>query len=308
MDRLERIFEIQKNFSKKYHEYQNIDIDNLEQKQAQTKEYILCLIKEATEILDEINWKQHKLNKQKILEDNIIEESIDSWKFLLNIIQLWGFDHNKFYDEFERKSIVVAQKFEQEKLLKFSNKENIAICDIDGILYPWPETFLEFITEREFNPFNEVRFNNLEEFEKYFDLKKQLELKDAYRKSGIKANADVVDGAIEFTYKLKELGYTIILVTARPYQKYQRIYADTLQWLNKHDIKFDAIIWNEDKEKYLIENFPSAKFIIEDDYKNALKLSNAGFKVFLKNTIYNENFNIENTKISRFDKFEEIEL
>ncbi len=303
MDRLKRIFDIQKNFTNKYHEYQNIDVDNLEQKQQQTKEYILCLIKESTEILDEINWKQHKLNKQKILEDNIIEESIDSFKYLLNIIQLWNFDDNKFFDEFERKSIVVAQKFEQEKLLKFSNKEKVAILDIDGILYPWPKEFLRFCLYYNIN----YKFKNLYDFESSIDLSERLKIKDEYRKSGIKATANVIDGAVEFTNKLKELGYTIILVTARPYQKYQRIYADTLQWLNNHKIQFDAIIWEEQKEKYLIEKFPNAKFVVEDDIENALILSRNGFKVYLKNTIYNES-KATTENIIRFNNFNEIEL
>lgn len=308
MDRLERIFEIQKNFNDNYLKFKNIDVNNEHDKQKQTNETVLCLIKEATEILDETNWKSHKLNKKNILQNNIIEESIDTFKYLLNILQIWGFDHNQFYDEFERKSIVVSQKWEQEKLLKFSNKENIAILDIDGIIFPWPEVFLEFCKEPIFLGANITSSpKDLFEFEKRFDLKKQLELKDAYRKSGIKATAQVVNGAVEFTHKLKQLGYTIILVTARPYKKYQRIYADTLQHLNSHNVKFDAIIWEEDKEKYLIENFPNAKFIVEDDSKNAIKLYEAGFKVYLKNTIYNKKVSTENTTITRFNNFDEID-
>jgi len=284
MSDLKRIFDLQRNYEKKFLEFKRIDLERItkEEKQAYTKEWLLCLIKEATEVLDCINWKDHKLQKFEVNRSNLIEELIDVFKFYLAIVTLWDVDEKAFSEAFERKSIVVAQKFEQEKLLYFKNYTKVCALDIDGILYPWPETFVEFC-KANYEKLKTATFEDIE------NLNIKSRLKDEYRTSGIKAKAGVIDGASEFTNLLKEKGYTIVLITSRPYQKYQRIYADTLEWLNRHNIKFDAIIWEEHKEDYLAKNLSNVEFVVEDDPDNIQKLVNYDFQVFGKKTQYNEN-------------------
>jgi len=289
------MFEMQRQFERKFLEFKGIDLDKItkEQAQAYTKEWSLALIKEATEVLDCINWKDHKIEQHDINESNLIEELIDVFKYYLAIVTLWGIDHEHFMHEFERKSVVVAQKFEQEKLLQIKNKqvdEKVCAIDIDGILYPWPEAFVRFYTLRYPNLLD-VPFTVIEKMPIFYQLKEE------YRLSGVKAREDVLPGAADFTQHLKDCGYTIILLTSRPYQKYQRIYADTLEWLNTHHIAFDAIIWNENKEKYLHEHFPHISFIVEDDAKNIVQLAGYGFKVFAKRTSYNSHLQGPSTQV-----------
>ena len=86
--------------------------------------------------------------------------------------------------------------------------------------------------------------------------------------------------------------YNVVLLTARPYKKYFRIYSDTLKWLKDNNICYDAIVFDEEKEKYIINNFDPKQvaFCIDDDINNANKLSDSGFKVYLKKNlgIYSE--------------------
>lgn len=293
MSDLKRIFDLQKNYEKKFLEFKNINLENItkEERQQYTKEWILCLIKEATEVLDCINWKDHKLQKFEVNRSNLVEELIDVFKFYLAIVTLWDINDKDFHEAFERKSIVVAQKFEQEKLLFFKNYTKICALDIDGILYPWPEAFVDFCNAN-FAEFDGIA--TFKEIETNPNIRNKL--KNEYRLSGIKATAGVIEGASEFTNLLKEKGYTIILLTSRPYQKYQRIYADTLEWLNKHDIKFDAIIWEDQKEDYLAKNLPYVEFVIEDDAENIAKLVSYGFKVWGKMTPYNSSTRINGVR------------
>ena len=292
MNELKRIFDLQRNYEKKFLEFKNIDLEHItkEEKQAYTKEWLLCLIKEATEVLDCINWKDHKLQKFEVNRSNLVEELIDVFKFYLAIVTLWDVSDTDFFEAFERKSIVVAQKFEQEKLLFFKNYTKVCALDIDGILYPWPETFVEFYQSQ----YPDLKNFSFEDIERKPSIRSKL--KDEYRLSGIKSRAEVIKGAPEFTNLLKEKGYTIILLTSRPYQKYQRIYADTLEWLNKHNIKFDAIIWEEHKEEYLAKNLSNIEFVIEDDKENIAKLKSYGFKVFGKMTKYNSSARIDGVR------------
>jgi dimeric dUTPase (all-alpha-NTP-PPase superfamily) len=67
--------------------------------EAKFKDHVLLMIKEVTEILDEINYKPHVHNKKPINKDHIIEELVDTFKFLLNLMLIM--DVQPY--EFERK-------------------------------------------------------------------------------------------------------------------------------------------------------------------------------------------------------------
>lgn len=281
-DKLCEIFNIQKQFERKFLEYENQNIDDisLDKRQEYTKEWILSLIKECTEVLDCINWKKHKITKEKINKSNLTEELVDVFKFFLAICIIWDIDEKVLHEEFIRKSLVVDQKFEQEKLMNLKLKKDSKMCalDIDGVLFPWPDVYMKFV-EINYPEYSKYSFEELE------SMPIKQEIKDAYRMSGIKSAADCINGASDFTKKLRKAGYKIILLTSRPYEKYFRIYADTLQWISKNNIIFDAIIWNHEKEKYLYENFKGMiKFVVEDDDENIKKLRNYGFKVFKKDS------------------------
>ncbi len=284
MCKLEQMYEIQKNFTKKFFKIKTgTDFNKIKENKKElvkwNKEYILALIKEVTEILDELDWKSHTSKDSQSINDNILEESIDVLKYLFGLMMINGFSVDDIFNKFLDKSLVVEAKFKQEiELNEILNKnKKIAIIDIDGILASWPKTFINFV--------NEKTNNN---FKSYKDLRNNLErllmfnLKEQYRLSGIKKEMDVLFDATKFTKFLKKENYSIIIVTARPYEKYFRIYSDTLNWLNKNNILYDAIIWKQEKEKYIIEHFKkeNVAFCIDDDIDNINKLTTSGFKTF----------------------------
>ena len=285
-DKLKKIFGIQREFTKKFFfEKFNIDYKDIKNDKDMrvlwSKDYILSTIKEVTEILDEMDWKNHTAKDDSEIHDNILEEAIDTMKYLFGLLLINGFDEDDIYKKFIDKSQVVDAKYEQEKsklrIKEHSNK--IIFVDIDGVLAKWPERYIQFVNEKE-----GTNFDNLTSLLSNVENKRQLELKEQYRLSGIKKNLDVIDGSVKFLSDLKESGYDIVLLTARPYKRFFRIYSDTLEWLNKNGFVYDNIIFDEKKEKYIIKNFKkdNVKFIIDDDISNAKKLAENGFKVYLK--------------------------
>ncbi len=82
-------------------------------KEEQTKIFVLHLLSEISEILNELNFKQHK-KLHSVNVDNILEESIDTFKYLLNILLVWDIDAKKFIEEFNRKSDSVEKRFDIE--------------------------------------------------------------------------------------------------------------------------------------------------------------------------------------------------
>lgn len=286
MDKLKRIFEVQKDFTEKFFNKQGLTIEdvrnNKELKVKWNKEYVLALSKEVYEVLDEIDWKMHTSKKSEDVNDNVLEECVDVLKYLFGIIQLNGFSVDDLYEKFMDKSKVVEAKFKQEEVMekiKASDKK-IAFIDIDGVLADWPGGFLKW-----------AGYESLAQFKNQVDKKEQYRIKAEYRTCGVKALLDVLQGAKEFMKRTCKK-YNVVLLTARPYKKYFRIYSDTLQWLKNNDICYDAIVFNEEKEKYIINNFDPAQvaFCLDDDITNANKLHDSGFKVFLKKNlgIYSE--------------------
>src|SRR3990167_6711192 len=82
---LEEMFQEQKDFQKLFYP---IDSLSEEQKVVLSKEYILSCHKELSEVLDSLPWKLHRKNKGDVFysREQTLEEIIDSFKYLLNVI------------------------------------------------------------------------------------------------------------------------------------------------------------------------------------------------------------------------------
>jgi len=111
-NQLEEIFKRQKKFQINFYDPDNLDI---EEKITLSKEYILSVHKELSEVLDTFTWKSHvKYDKKGVNKDELLEEVIDSFKFLLNIPIIWGIDSEKFYEMFLKKSEIVEERFKKQ--------------------------------------------------------------------------------------------------------------------------------------------------------------------------------------------------
>tara|TARA_R110000744_G_scaffold3594_2_gene13548 strand:+ start:10566 stop:11498 length:933 start_codon:yes stop_codon:yes gene_type:complete len=278
-DKLKEIFELQKGFTEKFFQSKHgLTIEDIisdkELKIKWNKEYILALSKEVYEVLDEIDWKMHTTKKTEDVNDNVLEECVDVLKYLFGIIQLNGFSVDELYEKFIDKSNVVEAKFKQEKVMQKikASEKKIAFIDIDGVLADWPGGFLEW-----------SGYDSLSDFKRLVDKKEQYRIKSEYRTCGVKAKLNVLDGAKQFMKDACKK-YSVVLLTARPYKKYFRIYSDTIKWLKDNGICYDAIVFDEEKEKYIINNFDPEQvaFCIDDDINNANKLNDSGFEVYLK--------------------------
>lgn len=296
---MDKMFEIQRNFTKKlFEEKYNIDFDDISNKDklSFSKEYILSATKELFEVLDELPaWKTHRFskNREDLNKDNLLEEIVDSFKFILNLMIINGFTSEEFMNKFLDKSKIVDIRYNQEKELLASANSNdkYAVFDIDGVLNNYPKCFMDFIEKEGYN------YNTPEEFKSENLLAYEM-LKHRYRQSGVKASIPVNTKNASLINHFKSKGYKIILLTARPYKKYSRIFNDTIEWLNKNDIYYDYIFFNENKERLLLENFKSdsIEIIIDDDINNVRLLQKYFKNVFLYMNPYNNYFNFSDIR------------
>lgn len=293
MDKLKEIFEIQNKFTKKlFKEKFNIDdvkeiSNNSKQRVKWSKEYIISVQSKAIEFLEQMNWKMHLDKNEMFVKDNYLEIGVDILKYTFGLLIINGFNDEEIYNKFLEKSEVVEEKVRAQAAINNIKRESykkIAFVDIDGVMGNWTKKYLSFI-----NNMYGTNYDNLYEAEHGFtDLQTKYITKKEFRISGLKRELELMDDAKLFLDKLKENNYYIVLVTARPYKQVNKLYYDTMVWLKNNNLQYDTVIFDEQKEKFIIDHFSNTRkysFIIDDDIDNCNRVSKNGFTTYFK---YNE--------------------
>jgi len=262
-----------------------------EQRQYWHEKYTLLINKELMEVLDETEFKPHrKITGKKTVRSNLTEELVDVFKYWMCLCQAHGVTANEIMNEYHRKSNVVKQRFFQERVLKYDGK--IVGVDIDGVLADYPRSFVEFINEQLGTTYDYRTITSYNIAEQLgLSTEECARLKHLYRDSGQKRFIPVIEGARQFLDELKYMGYTVVLLTSRPIDKYKRIFADTQYWLAENKLHYDAILFDESKGERLLNEFGRDKveFFIDDHAPFANGISEAGFRCYLINKPYNIN-------------------
>lgn len=253
--------------------------------------YTLALFREVGEVLDTVDWKIHRKENKPVIKSNTLEELVDCLKYWMCLCQLHGFTPEDVEYGYYQKSSVVEQRHKQEiRESVLESGQPVAGIDIDGILADYPRSFVEFINE--FKGTN-YRVEDVKDYNIYASLgipaEEGLHLKDQYRQTGQKRFIPVIPGAKEFLDSLREAGYKVVLLTARPYQKYNRIFSDTMEWLARNELHYDTIIFDKDKEERLVKDFGAENiaFFVDDVSGNANAIAKLGIPCYLVSRPYN---------------------
>lgn len=88
-------------------------------------------------------------------------------------------------------------------------------------------------------------------FDTTYEVWKDIKL--AYRQGGMKRSMPVKGWARSLTEELHEMGAEIWVNTTRPYLRLDNIDPDTRFWLAKNEIRFDYLMYDEDKYSQLLD-------------------------------------------------------
>ena len=175
-----------------------------------------------------------------------------------------------------------------------------AIFDIDGVLNYYPQTYIDFC-----NNVYGYNFKTLLEIKETLSYIKYNELKDAYRLSTYKHNAELRDGAKEVIDYLVKNDYLIYIVTARKLFEKNQL-EQTILWLRRNKIHYDYIYCTIKKDFTIFEKFDNIDILVEDTISNIQKIKEKTNSTTIFNVINNENKNIRCDGAIRINSLREI--
>ena len=282
--------------------------EGFEEQSDLTQHMVLCIMSELDEILSTVHWKHHRNIPVKPNPQQTLSECVDVFKYLITIVQAWGFTEKDFIDAFWKKSMVVRQRRTSEFLKNVDGKT--AVIDIDGVICDHSQGFLTWLRKSYVlsNGQSEKLYNK-EKKQGYIDTitrhdlgvtpPEWQELKHEFRISGYKEYMPVFDDAKEFLTKLKNKGIVTVLLTSRPIDRYPNLYADTVAWLEREQLPYDIIWWSYDKADHVVENLPNPLFAVDNDLDQAHKFDSSDIPVYwlcrrkenMKDFIFSESLN-----------------
>jgi len=258
-----------------------------------TEKYLLGLVSEIDEILDEIKWKRHRRRDSKTLRrDNIGLELADVFKYSLCLFDLWGFSKDEMLDIVQQKGRMLDFKLKMEFKGKLSKGTKVVIIDIDGVVADLNGSFGEWvkkskgidISEKDmYNSTKQDQFVPLH-YPEYNTLKIEFESTGGYR--NLKAYKDAVITINQFS----EHGIYIIFVTARPASRDTRIFFDTWSWLLDNNISFDEIHIEEEDRIILADRLMKEGCLVtmfDDNPEIVGRAIRSGINVFAREHPYN---------------------
>lgn len=130
----------------------------------------------------------------------------------------------------------------------------VVAVDIDGTLGDYHEHFIIFAQgyvgrRLSMNHGGDGEFSDSLGLEKH----EYRAIKLAYRQGGMKRSMPVYPYAPDLVTRLREAGAEVWLTTTRPYLRLDNIDPDTRAWLERHEISYDGLLYDDDKYTRLLE-------------------------------------------------------
>lgn len=286
---LSEMMDVQRRFTAMVLEGRGTDLGTMTEAQVVefTREVVLALHAEADELLEEINWRMHRAHVGKVVRSNIVYECVDVFKFLLNVLLVWGVTPEQFAEAFSAKSRAVESRYVQERTLADLREQGreIVAFDVDGVLAEYPGHWLSWLAARghadpasgvPYRPFDSVNAaKDSMSPDVYADLKME------YRSSGAKRNIPPCFGSADAVARIRAAGFGTVALSARPAWKISRLHADTLDWFAEYGMTFDAVYFDADKSVKAARSLPNLRAIVEDDVGQAREVARLGVDVYL---------------------------
>lgn len=178
--------------------------------------------------------------------------------------------------------------------------------DLDGVVYPFTETFATHIHHHTRKPLEEMTAPRQWEFWEQWGLSKDEWLTHftRYGTTGGFRHGKPMTGAVETLHALKKQGHTIHILTARGCHpssspEYRRsVKQDTIDFLEKHAIAYDSLLFSAHKE------IVNADIFLDDCQAHLEDITRAGKRAVAFDQLHNRQFKGE--RVTNWTEFYEL--
>lgn len=286
---LKKLFELQRKYNRKIFGTKKKSPETLER---HTQELALCAHAEISSLISATKYKKHHKNQNKLEPDStrILYESADVIRYVMAILNLWEIDEISFQDAFLKKDNYLNTKMKISNSKQWSGQP-VAIVDMDDVIVDFRKGFSKWLKD-EHNVIADVASNRY-----YFiDALKETGLNPerifmSFVNSGGFSSLPITEGANDFLSGLREKGYWIQILTARPEENLQCLY-DTYWWLSQNNIPFDDIAFSSEKFRWCAQSkyydSDSIAFAIDDSPKHASEYAKHDIPCYVPIKPYNK--------------------
>ncbi|MDD2565984.1 MAG: HAD hydrolase-like protein [Candidatus Gracilibacteria bacterium] len=196
-----------------------------------------------------------------------------------------------------------------------SQENKIIAIDVDDVISSTIPSLLKYFGEIhniniEYENLTNYRLSLLEEFaSRNISENKIHEYWNNFFNSSYGNEIIPIEGSIEGINKIKNLGYDIVLITAR----WESLQDYTLEWLDKYfpknsfkEVHFTGVYHGSSIPKSMICKKLGIKLIIEDNVHNCLELAEFNIKSYLFPRPWNLQIKTNNPHILRVDNWGQI--
>ncbi len=258
-----------------------------EQKQEMMKTFVLSLHGEVSDLASSINYKDHRLTEYPVDHETILFKTVDAYRYLLAILNLWEISGEEFAKALAQKDDFLHYRHSLE-----TNKwtgQPVVLFDMDDVLAEFRTEFCHFAsihTGIHIDPDTSEYYNTTVFRENNIDSE---EVFREFIRSRLFENLKPNKKFVEVFKNLKEQGFWMQILTARPADSLF-CYYDTFEWLSKHGIEADAVAFSAEKFRWLSDQEFYGKthvFAIDDSAKHASEYAKHGVEVIVPCTTYN---------------------
>ena len=281
---LDYLFETQGKFSSKFIDQENL---SLEEKERLTQEFALALHNEVSSLVREINFKHHASERKDIVKNSILFEGIDCFRYLLAIMNLWGFSSEEFLEAFNAQASYLNIKYNNDK--KWTGQP-VILVDVDDVIANFREGYAGFL-----NSLDGVSVD-VKSKEYYFTegiprdkYNPELIFQDFIESRMLRSLSPEKD-MIDAVNELYDQGYWIHILTARP-EWNQTCKYDSYTWLANSGLKFHRVSFSPEKmiwaAKSKYYDHDAILCAIDDSPKHAREYAKHGVPVIVPKKSYN---------------------
>jgi len=258
------------------------------QREEHLKTLVLALHSEATGIVEAVNYKDHRCVDEPVDQSKILYKTVDAYRYILAILNLWGIDWNNFAAALEQKNSFLHYRH------KISSRQwagqPVALFDMDDVLANFRNAFCEWSSKKcgHFIDPESDEYYNVREFKK-LGVSSEGYFKEFMDNHGL-LNLDRDESYISLLNHLRSQGYWIQIITSRPESELTCFY-DTYSWLSKNNIDADGVAFAPEKFVWLSKQpyYNRGKyFAVDDSAKHAAEYAKHSVKVLVPEKSYNQ--------------------